>query len=259
MHVVEDDIDMCGQPLRKRNEKRKRDSGGSYGSYSFITFQDEGLSKKRTLDKNNNNRTQNHCGWSNNEVLQNTIHNNMHLPWPSTTMLSHVTNPRNSLGSTNILGTNTLDVNILGASTLGTNILCANTLGTFGNNTLGNNALGNNTLVTGVSPLDVQTKSNGWNNELGLCISIRTLSGKAVEIRIKPTDHVKDIKQLIYCNEGIPPEQQRLVFKGHVMADEKHVCDYGVLNGSLIHMVLALRGGQTSFLCGLVILGDDTL
>ena len=43
--------------------------------------------------------------------------------------------------------------------------------------------------------------------------------------------------------EGIPPAQQRLIFGGKQMNDEKCVSEYGVEGGSVLHMVLALRGG----------------
>ncbi len=43
--------------------------------------------------------------------------------------------------------------------------------------------------------------------------------------------------------EGIPPVQQRLIFGGKQMHDEKTAKDYNIEGGSVIHMVLALRGG----------------
>ena len=42
---------------------------------------------------------------------------------------------------------------------------------------------------------------------------------------------------------GIPPQQQRLIFGGKQMVDDKTVSEYGVNAGSVLHLVLALRGG----------------
>ena len=43
--------------------------------------------------------------------------------------------------------------------------------------------------------------------------------------------------------EGIPPQQQRLIYSGKQMNDEKTAADYKILGGSVLHLVLALRGG----------------
>jgi ubiquitin-like protein Nedd8 len=51
------------------------------------------------------------------------------------------------------------------------------------------------------------------------------------------------IKERIEEKEGIPPAQQRLIFAGKQMSEEKLATDYGVKGGSVLHLVLALRGG----------------
>ncbi|RCH99746.1 nedd8-conjugating enzyme UBE2F, partial [Rhizopus stolonifer] len=45
--------------------------------------------------------------------------------------------------------------------------------------------------------------------------------------------------------EGIPPPQQRLIYSGKQMADEMTATHYGIEGGSVLHLVLALRGGQS--------------
>ena len=52
------------------------------------------------------------------------------------------------------------------------------------------------------------------------------------------------IKERVEEKEGIPPPQQRLIFSGKQMNDEKTAADYKVSGGSVLHLVLALRGGH---------------
>ncbi|KAL5021601.1 hypothetical protein ScPMuIL_000756 [Solemya velum] len=81
-----------------------------------------------------------------------------------------------------------------------------------------------------------------------MLIKVKTLTGKEIEIDIEPTDKVDRIKERVEEKEGIPPPQQRLIFSGKQMQvsmsnDEKTAADYKVTGGSVLHLVLALRGG----------------
>lgn len=78
-----------------------------------------------------------------------------------------------------------------------------------------------------------------------MLIKVKTLTGKELEIDIEPTDNVLRIKERVEEKEGIPPLQQRLIFAGKQMNDEKTALDYKVQGGSVLHLVLALRGGVT--------------
>jgi len=77
-----------------------------------------------------------------------------------------------------------------------------------------------------------------------MLIKVKTLTGKEIEIDIEPTDKVERIKERVEEKEGIPPPQQRLIFSGKQMNDEKIASDYKVQGGSVLHLVLALRGGN---------------
>ncbi len=55
---------------------------------------------------------------------------------------------------------------------------------------------------------------------------------------------VSDVKCALQEREGIQVDQIRLIFSGKQLADDKHLKDYNVAAGSVIHMVLQLRGGQ---------------
>ena len=79
---------------------------------------------------------------------------------------------------------------------------------------------------------------------LSQIIKVKTLTGKEIEIDIEPTDSVERIKERVEEKEGIPPVQQRLIFGGKQMNDEKIAKDYNIEGGSVLHLVLALRGGR---------------
>ncbi|CAD5206213.1 unnamed protein product [Bursaphelenchus okinawaensis] len=77
-----------------------------------------------------------------------------------------------------------------------------------------------------------------------MLIKVKTLTGKEVELDIEPSDKVERIKEKVEEKEGIPPPQQRLIFAGKQMLDEKTALDYKIIGGSVVHLVLALRGGR---------------
>jgi ubiquitin-like protein Nedd8 len=77
----------------------------------------------------------------------------------------------------------------------------------------------------------------------GTMIKVKTLTGKEIEIDIEPTDTIDRIKERVEEKEGIPPVQQRLIYAGKQLADDKTAKDYAIEGGSVLHLVLALRGG----------------
>ncbi|KAH0721431.1 hypothetical protein KY285_006610 [Solanum tuberosum] len=78
----------------------------------------------------------------------------------------------------------------------------------------------------------------------GTMIKVKTLTGKEIEIDIEPTDTIDRIKERVEEKEGIPPVQQRLIYAGKQLADDKTAKDYNIEGGSVLHLVLALRGGR---------------
>ena len=77
----------------------------------------------------------------------------------------------------------------------------------------------------------------------GISFYVKTLTGKTLTINLKVTDCAKDVKQEIQDKEGIPPDQQRLIYSGQQLKDEEILNDLGITNGSTLHLVLRLRGG----------------
>jgi len=76
-----------------------------------------------------------------------------------------------------------------------------------------------------------------------MIIKVKTLTGKEIELDIDPDDKITSIKERVEEQSGVTPPQQRLIFSGRQMSDEKTIRDYGVNAGSVLHLVLALRGG----------------
>lgn len=77
----------------------------------------------------------------------------------------------------------------------------------------------------------------------GMQLFVKTLTGKTVSIEVEEGESIEDVKAKIAEKEGIPPEQQRLIFGGQQLQDAKTLDDYDVGDDATLHLVLRLRGG----------------
>lgn len=74
-------------------------------------------------------------------------------------------------------------------------------------------------------------------------VFIKTLTGRTITIIVEETDSIKTVKQKVKDKDGVPVDEQRLLYGGSELQDKNTLADYCIQSEATIHLVLRLPGG----------------